>query len=334
VTTSIERPLPLSIPDLPAELRGLIRQIPRGRVATCGGLAEALGNVVAARWVGHFLQHHDHDPACPCHRVVLKGGVLGRFVAGTAAEKETLLADEGIDVSGGVIDLARFGWTDFRSPRPLEALKRVQEEVLARAVVSRRSRLPELVGGVDVSYPQPGIGVAAYALVDVASGELVWSHTVRHAVCFPYITSFLSFRELPPHMALLDEVRQAGRLADVVLVDGSGRLHPRHAGIATHLGVVADVSTIGVTKKLLCGQCAFQGLGPGESCPVVFDEQIVGVALRPTAGSARPIFISVGQRVNLGFAERLVRQLLGGRRLPAPLYWADRLSRLAGRKPA
>ncbi len=97
--------------------------------------------------------------------------------------------------------------------------------------------------------------------------------------------------------------------------------------MASHLGVAASLPTVGVTKKLLCGRVDIEGMAPGESRPVVHDEQLVGVALRPTAGSRRPIFISPGHRVDVAFSEELVRRLLTGRRLPEPLYWADRLSK-------
>ena len=132
-------------------------------------------------------------------------------------------------------------------------------------------------------------------------------------------------------MELLDQVRSAGRLPEVILVDGSGMLHPRHAGIATHLGVAASVATVGITKKLLCGRAQIAELGPGQSCPVVYQERVVGAALRGTSGSRRPLYVSPGHRVDVAFAERLVRQLLTGRRLPEPIYWADRLSRAAVR---
>jgi deoxyribonuclease V len=117
-----------------------------------------------------------------------------------------------------------------------------------------------------------------------------------------------------------------------MLVDGSGILHQRHAGIASHLGVAAGLPTVGVTKKLLCGQVDLEGLEPGQSRPVVLDEQIVGLALRPTAKSRRPIFVSPGTGVDLQLSERVVRKLLIGRRLPEPLYWADQLSRAAARR--
>jgi deoxyribonuclease V len=180
-------------------------------------------------------------------------------------------------------------------------------------------------------------------------------------VVFPYITTYLSFREIPILLDLLDEVRAAGRMAEILLVDGSGILHHRRAGIASHLGVVASIPTIGVTKKLLCGRVNIEGMSPGESRPVVIsagadnslggadipvyrrkpstlgrqeclphcaeEAQPIGIALRPTAGSRRPIFISPGHRVDLPFCEQVVRQLLTGRRLPEPLYWADRLGK-------
>jgi deoxyribonuclease V len=146
-------------------------------------------------------------------------------------------------------------------------------------------------------------------------------------VRFPYISSYLSFRELPLLLDLLDEVRAAGQLSPVVLVDGTGILHPRHAGIASHLGVLAAVATVGVTKKLLCGKVQGGDMRPLEARPVVLDDRPTGIALRPTAGSLRPIYVSAGHGVDLAFAERLVRRLLLGRRLPEPLYWADRLSR-------
>ena len=78
-------------------------------------------------------------------------------------------------------------------------------------------------------------------------------------------------------------------MAPVLLVNGSGILHHRHAGIASHLGVVAETPTIGVTKTLLCGRVEIEGMQPGESRPVVHEDRPISVALRPTAGSRRPI---------------------------------------------
>ena len=317
------------IPDLACRLRRLIAQVPAGRVTTYGALADALGNRIAARWVGHFALHHDHHAGCPCHRLVRAGGGLGQYIDGAEQAKARRLADEGVEVRRAAVDLKRYGFDRFVSDRPLEKLRQMQQSLVARVSLRPRRRIPKLVGGVDVSYPSPDQGVAAYALVETDSRRLVWSRTVHRRVVFPYISTYLAFRELPILLELLDEVRAAGRLSQVLLVDGSGILHQRHAGIATHLGVVASLPTIGVTKKLLCGQVEMDGMRPEESRPVVYEDRLIGVALRPTSGSRRPIFISPGHRLDLAFAEQLVRRLLGGRRLPEPLYWADRLSRAA-----
>jgi deoxyribonuclease V len=322
------------LPDLPRELERLLAQIPWGRVGTYGALADALGNRIAARWVGHFMLHHEHTAACGCHRVVRAEGEIGQYIAGGPSAKAKRLAAEGVAVRGGSVDLARFGFDGFVSDRPLEKLRRVQEALVSRVALRSRRRVPKLVAGVDVSYPNPDQGVATYALVEVQSGELVWSQTIRRRVAFPYISTYLAFRELPILLDLLDEVDRGARLADLVIVDGNGILHQRRAGIASHLGVAASLATIGVTKKLLCGRVALEGLQPEESRPVVLDDRVIGLAMRATAGSRRPIFVSPGHRTNLPFAERVVRQLLRGRRLPEPLYWADRLSRRAARAGA
>ena len=319
-----------TVADLAGCLRQLIMQVPAGRVTTCGDLARALGNPVAATWVGHYALHHEHGGGCACHRILRAGGAIGGFVAGSVDDKIRLLRGEGVAVSQDTVDLNRFGFRDFITERPLARLREIQEDIQAKIVIRPRRRIPKLVGGVDVSYPTPETGVAAYALVETDSGRLVWSATVSRRVAFPYISTYLGFREIPILLDLLEAVRAAGRLSDVLLVDGSGLLHQRRAGVASHLGVVASLPTVGVTKKPLFGEFDAEGIAPGESRPVVHLGRQLGFALRPTSGSRRPIFISPGHRVDLEYSERLVRRLLTGRRLPEPLYWADRISRGKG----
>ena len=327
MTCSIRR-----LPDMPRLLLELLAQLPRGRVTTHGRLAKALGDVIASRWVGHFVLHHEHRPGCVCHRVVRAGGELGSHVSGNVAEKARLLGAEGVRVCHGWVDVDRYAFDAFISDRPLVRLQELQEQLLEKLSLKVRVRRPQLVGGVDISYARNREGVAAYALVELRTGRLVWSTTIRSAIRFPYITSFLAFRELPLLLELLDEVRDHDRQADVLLVDGSGIMHPRHAGIATHLGIATDIPTVGVTKKLLCGQVDLSSLPCGEPRPVVHDGRTLGVALRPVESSRRPLFVSPGHLIDVPTAAQLVRRLLTGRRLPEPTYWADRLSRAQARR--
>lgn len=320
-------------PDLSQSLRELLAQIPVGRVATYGGLATALGNRVAARWVGDYTLHHPHDEHCPCHRVVRSDGDVGLYIAGGARAKGARLISEGVPVRGNKVDMERFGFDGFKSDRPLDELRRMQEEAMRLVSLEGIEAVPEYVGGVDVSYPAKDEGVAAYALVRLEGGELVWSTTVRRPVRFPYISTYLTFRELPILLDLLEVVLRAGKLFEPLLVDGSGILHPRHVGVASHFGVAGSVATVGVTKKLLCGEVDVAGMLPLESRAVLDGTRRIGSAIRPSKGSSRPIFVSPGHRIGLAMAETVVRRMLFGRRLPEPLYWADRLSRAAGRSP-
>ncbi len=321
------------IPNMERETAALVAQVPVGNVTTYGDLAGALGNRIAARWVGHYMLNHDHDRECGCHRVVRASGELGSYIDGGPVAKQRRLEAEGVETEEGSVDLKRYllPVECFVAGQPLEVLQQAQEALTKMVSLRTRKRMPKLVGGVDVSYPTATRGTAGYALVELDTGRLLWSTTIDRPVVFPYITTYLAFRELPILLELLKTVTAAGRMADLLLVDGSGVLHQRHAGVASHLGVTASVATIGVTKKLLCGSVDIDGMEPEESRPVVHEGRRIGVALRATAGSRRPIFISPGHRVNLAFAECVTRRLMLGRRLPEPIYWADCLSRQAGR---
>jgi deoxyribonuclease V len=196
--------------------------------------------------------------------------------------------------------------------------------------------MPEFVGGVDVSYAGtdrsgPVRGVAAYVIVHVPTGELVWSQTAEKTVHFPYIPGFLAFRELPILLKLFEQVRQSDRLADVVLVDGNGILHQRQAGIASHLGISAGIATIGIGKSLLCGAIPKSVASEEPLQPVVYQEKTVAYALK-TRPAGKPIYVSPGQGVDLNFAAELTRRLIRTHRVPEPIFHAHSISRLAIRQ--
>ncbi|HEY5596168.1 MAG TPA: endonuclease V [Candidatus Bipolaricaulota bacterium] len=316
----------LDLPDLADHLWRLLAQVPLGKVTTYRAVALAFGDAAATRWVGQLLLHHSHEPNCPCHRVVQSDGHPGRYIAGSFLVKKQKLEEEGIGFHGDKLNVDYYCFRNFVAEKPLRALRALQEKLSEQIRVQPCVPIPTQVGGVDVAYPREGQGVAAYALMDVQTGRLLWSATVQLQVRFPYIPTYLAFRELPLLLALLHVVREQGKLAPVVLVDGTGILHPRHAGIASHLGVLAQCATIGLTKKLLCGQVRLTGMGTGHMRPVFLGERLCGMAWK-TKASAKPVYLSPGHGVDLDFVHALLPQLLRGHRLPEPLYWADRLSR-------
>ncbi|MFQ5731998.1 MAG: endonuclease V [Planctomycetaceae bacterium] len=318
-----------TVPDLPRALRDLLGQVPPSRVTTYGDLAEALGDIAAARWVGEFLRNHDHGNDCPCHRVVRRTGDVGLFIDRSSDAKTRLLRAEGVPVDDGRVDLRRFGFAEFQCDKPLTALAKRQRELPDRVRLVPLDGEPAIVAGVDVSYAGT-VAVAAYAAVDV-DGELIASHTVRQPVRFPYISGYLSYRELPALSALLESLPRNAPQADVTFVDGNGILHPRGAGIATHFGVLTGRRTIGVGKKLLCGCVDLDGLDAPDSRPVTFEGRIIGAAVK-SGDKSRPIFVSPGHRMTVDDSVRLTQRLFHGHRLPEPLFHADRLSREAARE--
>lgn len=319
------QPPGITVPDLDTELKSLLRQIPPGRVATYGDLASALGSRSAARWVGEHLVDHRHTAGCPCHRVVRSNGEPGLFIA-DPADKVRKLESESVAVVEGRIDLDRYRFDEFQSSAPLAELLEFQAALPQQTVLRPFAETPAEVAGVDVSYIPPRQAVAAYALVDTSSGELVYSTTVQTEVRFPYITGFLAFREIPVLAKLMEQVADENRVANVVMVDGNGILHHRFAGIATHFGVIHGLCTIGVGKKLLCGSVDLEELPAGESRPVTYHERVVGMAIK-TKDTSRPIFVSPGHKIDVADATRLAQMLFYNHRLPEPLYWADALSR-------
>jgi len=305
----------------------LLLQIPKGKVTTYRALAVALGDEIAARAVGQLMAQNDRPDKYPCYRVVHTSGEVGNYSGpGGAAEKVARLRADGIEVRDGrIVNLRKYLFTDFESSQPLRRLRQLQEELSSSISLEPLSREPRTVGGVDVSYGKQA--VAAYALFDLEGKGLLNSETVAQEITFPYIPTYLAFRELPIFQELLERVRAEGKLADVVMVDGNGILHPRHAGIASHLGVLLDIPTIGITKSLLCGEVDLKDMEPGEVRYVLLGGERVGAALK-TAPRAGPIYVSPGNKIDLDTAVGVTRAL-SSHRVPEPIRMAHELGHKA-----
>ena len=312
----------IEIPDVEAALRDLVLQIPPGKVTTYKALAEALGDPAAVRFVAGWLSSHSDE--LPVHRVVHASGAVGKGEFAGPEEFAERLRREGVRVEGlKVKPLIRYFTADFRTERPLEKLRREQEEVAKRIVIRPLPRDIELVAGLDMAYPgKEAVGVC---VVCDRSGEPVDYVEVRERVNFPYIPTYLSYRELPVYLKALKAMREKKRLdPDVILVDGNGILHPRKVGIASHLGVLVGKPTVGVAKKLLCGDVNTEGIAIGEWRPVVLDGETVGAAMRTSRN--RTIFISPGHLADVMSSVDLVASILKDHPLPEPLRWAHELA--------
>lgn len=180
------------------------------------------------------------------------------------------------------------------------------------------------VAGVDVGFPQPDTARAAVAVLSYPDLEPVDWAVAEIPTPMEYVPGLLSFRELPAVLKALEGLRVR---PDVFLVDGQGIAHPRGLGIAAHLGVLLDWPTIGVAKSLLVGRP--QGpLGEtrGSTVPLVYRGRVVGMGVR-TREKVKPVWVSIGHRVNLPGAVTLVLHTAVRYRLPEPIRAAHRLSK-------
>ena len=198
-----------------------------------------------------------------------------------------------------------------------------------RERVEQRDRIGRIrrVAGADVAFDPPGrptwktgeaiAGIVVFSYPDWMELESAWA---RCPVTFPYVPGFLSFREIP---ALLTALGRLSAPPDLIFCDGQGYAHPRRMGLASHLGVVLDMPTIGCAKSRLMGEHREPARRAGAWTPLMDNGERIGAVLR-TRASARPMYISSGHRVSLERAIALTMEASDGRRIPIPTRRADR----------
>lgn len=215
---------------------------------------------------------------------------------------------------------------DWLHPPTLEAAREAQRDMARRVVATDAHGEIARLGGADISAERFDPERRVYAaLVTLAADDTLAPLARAGAVArarFPYVPGFLGFREVP---ALFEAWARLDPKPDLVMVDGHGLAHPRGLGIASHLGLLLDVPTIGVAKSVLVGRPEGElGPAPGSRVSLVWRGATVAVALRTRRG-ATPLYISVGHRVSLEAAVAWVERAGRGYRLPEP----TRLAHLA-----
>lgn len=182
---------------------------------------------------------------------------------------------------------------------------------------------PRLVAGVDVAYDkEKPVLYGSVVVMSLPELEMVEAAGERGVIKFPYIPGLLSFREVPILAAVLQKIRHR---PEVILVDGQGIAHPRGLGLASHLGVLLEMPTIGCAKSRLVGEADEPGTERGSTSPLLWQERIVGLVLR-SRRDCKPLYLSPGHLITLEEAYQVVLQCLTKYRLPVPLREAHLLS--------
>lgn len=203
---------------------------------------------------------------------------------------------------------------------PAEA-RAIQNRLCGRVCVQPLERRPRVVAGVDVSVKG---GVAKAAVVLLSYPDLVpfQAATAALPVSFPYVPGLLAFREGPVVFAALEQLASG---PDVLMFDAQGLAHPRRIGLATHLGILLDMPAVGCAKSRLCGKEVVPGEEKGSWTLLEHRGEVIGAVVR-TRSRVRPVYVSVGHRVDLETAISLVLSCATKYRLPEPTRWAHRVA--------
>jgi deoxyribonuclease V len=200
---------------------------------------------------------------------------------------------------------------------PKEAVL-LQKKLREDAILAPFSKPIRYIGGCDVSMNMYSKHVfAGFVVLSYPDLEMVDHAVIEDDITFPYIPGLLSFREIP---SLLKAWRKLRIVPDLVCVDGVGIAHPRRMGIATHLGLVLDMPTIGISKNLLTGTHEEVGNEKGSTSPLVDikdPHEVLGAALR-TKHNVKPVFVSPGHKMSTEDAVRIVKECTGKYRIPEP----------------
>ncbi len=199
---------------------------------------------------------------------------------------------------------------------PKEAVE-IQKRLKDQVRLTPLEKAPSIIGGCDVSMNMfAKEGFAGFVTLSYPALEPLGESVVKGDIPFPYIPGLLSFREIPMLLRAWELLPQK---PDVLVVDGVGIAHPRRLGIASHLGIVLNIPTIGCAKSVLVGMYDEPEQEPGSTTMLRdrLTDEVMGVALR-TKRNVKPVFVSPGHKITLEESLDIVRSCVRKHRIPEP----------------
>jgi deoxyribonuclease V len=199
--------------------------------------------------------------------------------------------------------------------------RKLQRRLAPLVIRERGLKTVKTVAGIDIGM-KGGVACAAVVVLAFPGLEIVARATATRPIAFPYIPGLLTFREGPP---ILDALDRLDRKPDLFIFDGQGIAHPYRMGIASHIGLLIDLPSIGCAKSLLCGRYQEPGVERGSHIPLDDNGETIGAIVRTRSG-VKPVFVSIGHRMDLKSCIDVVLACCKGYRLPETTRIAHRLA--------
>jgi deoxyribonuclease V len=206
----------------------------------------------------------------------------------------------------------------------LNKFEEIQLDCAKRVIKIEVLKEIKTVGGIDVTFESskenPTKAWACIVIISLDTLKPIYQKIIEDIVDFPYIPTFLAFRELP----LMKRVYTEAEIKpDVIFIDGQGISHPRGCGIASHFGVEVNAVTVGIAKKKLLGNYESPKETRGSYSYLIYNGEVIGAVLR-TKDKVKPLFVSIGHKISLEKAIELVLKT-SIHRIPEPLRLAHNL---------
>ena len=198
---------------------------------------------------------------------------------------------------------------------PYEA-QQVQNELQAAVVTHDALDDIRVIAGVAIAHSRFNdtmtIAVSALSFPELA---VLDRQVIEYQTKFPFIPDLLSFREIP---GIIEALEALSVKPDLIVVDGPGITHPKGLGVASHVGVLLDIPTIGCCKSSPVGTFIEPEVNAGSESALVWQSEIIGTVFR-SKNRVAPLFVSTGHRISRETATAVIRQTCQGYRLPEPL---------------
>jgi len=297
----------------------LVRQIPDGQISSYGAVANALGDIVASRAVGRMMNQNPDADDMPCFKIVHSDGRLGGFGLGIRNKIRRLRKDNILVKNGRINNFENIFFDSFKTNYPLKILRKEQIDLSKKVILKDDFDKIETIAGIDVAYPKSEFEKAcgACVIIDYETKEVIEKKVIHSKTDFPYISTYLTYRELPIIEKLVNKIRIK---PTVFMFDGNGVLHPYGIGLAAHVGVIFNISSIGIAKRLLCGKV--------NNNVISINGEKRGYSFYSSNKIRNPIYVSPGNKISFNTSLKIVKSL-SKFKIPEPIRLAHNLANIS-----